>query len=61
MEHSRENLEIHAHVNNGRTPVPEENRGTYTPRPKYQIVLAWIGVAIVLFGFLGTCYWMVNY
>lgn len=30
----------------------------YTPRPKYQIVLAWILAIIVIFAFLGTCYWL---
>ena len=30
----------------------------YTPRPKYQVVLAWILAIIVIIAFLGTCYWL---
>lgn len=58
MEHSRENLEQMSHIN--KTEAAEE-KPAYTPRPKYQIVLAWIGIALLVVGFLGTCYWMVNY
>ena len=29
----------------------------YTPRPKSQIVLAWVLIAVVVFGILGMCYW----
>ena len=32
-------------------------RGEDTPRPKRQIVLAWVLIAIVVFGVLGMCYW----
>ena len=35
---------------------PQEH---YTPRPKSQIVLAWVLAAVVLFAFLGTCYWLI--
>ena len=35
---------------------PEE-KSPYTPRPKSQIVLAWVLIAIVVFGVLGMCYW----
>ncbi len=35
-----------------------EEREHYTPRPKYQIVLAWILAIIVIIAFLGTCYWL---
>lgn len=38
-----------------------ENKENYTPRPKKQLVLAWILIAVVLFGFFGMCYWMVFY
>ena len=33
---------------------------TYTPRPKWQIVAAWIGVAIVGIGFLLYCWQIAN-
>ena len=35
---------------------PEEKR-PYTPRPKSQIVLAWVLLAVVLFAIGGMCYW----
>ena len=35
----------------------KERRGEYTPRPKSQIVLAWVLIAVVGFGILGMCYW----
>ncbi len=55
MEHTPENLE---HISQSNQP---EEKTPYTPRPKSHIVLAWIAIAIVLFAFFGTCYWMVNY
>ena len=33
---------------------PEE-KGVYTPRPKWQIVGAWIAIAIMLVGFVLYC------
>lgn len=39
----------------------ENERGEYTPRPKSQIILAWILAGVVIFAFLGTCYWMMFY
>ena len=35
---------------------PKEKR-PYTPRPKSQIVLAWVLLAVVLFAIGGMCYW----
>ena len=35
---------------------PEEKR-PYTPRPKGQIILAWVLLAVVLFAIGGMCYW----
>ena len=35
----------------------KERQGKYTPRPKHQIVLAWVLIAIVVLGVLGMCYW----
>lgn len=31
-------------------------KDTYTPRPKWQIVAAWIGIAIVAVGFILYCW-----
>lgn len=46
-----------------RLPDPPRQEQTpqeeYRPRPVRQLVLAWVLIAIVLFGFLGTCYWMI--
>ncbi|MGN0980965.1 MAG: hypothetical protein ACI4PT_11640 [Candidatus Avoscillospira sp.] len=55
MDHTPESLEHYSQEN-----APAEKQ-EYTPRPKSHIILAWIGIAIVLFAFFGTCYWMVNY
>ena len=35
---------------------PEEKK-PYTPRPKSQIVMAWVLLAIVIFAIGGMCYW----
>ena len=52
-EHSTESLEYQsAHAE------PEEKK-TYTPRPKSQIVLAWVLLAVVLFAIGGMCYWQI--
>lgn len=42
------------------TPQVEEEKPAYTPRPRWQIVFAWVLIAIVVFGFLGYCYWIAN-
>lgn len=39
----------------------EEKKDKYTPRPKGHLILAWILIAIVLFAFIGMCYWMAFY
>lgn len=39
----------------------EAPKEPYRPRPLRQLILAWVLIAIVLFGFLGTCYWMIHY
>ena len=61
MEHSRENLEMLAQMGQNEGGKKTQEQSDYTPRPKYQQVLAWIAIAIVVLGFLGTCYWMVNF
>ena len=55
MEHSPENME---HFSSDQLP---DEKKTYTPRPKSQLILAWVLIAIVLFAFFGMCYWMVAY
>lgn len=35
----------------------DEQQTPYTPRPKSQLVLAWILIAVVVLGILGSCYW----
>ena len=35
-------------------------KDTYTPRPKWQIVAAWVGIAIVGIGFLLYCWQIAN-
>lgn len=48
-ERSREELEAVEH---------EEMQDVYVPRTKFQRALAWIALAVVLFGLAGTIYWM---
>jgi hypothetical protein len=35
-------------------------KDSYTPRPKWQIIAAWIGIAIVGIGFLLYCWQIAN-
>lgn len=56
MDHTTENLEHYSADQN-----KPETHGKYVPRPKRQLVGAWILIAIVVFAFLGMCYWMVAY
>ena len=51
-DHSTEQLEYQSGQRNDK-----ERQGEYTPRPKRQIVLAWVLIAIVVLGVLGMCYW----
>ena len=54
QEHSSEQLEYQsAHAQQ------EQEKTPYTPRPKSQIVLAWVLLAIVIFAILGMCYWQI--
>ena len=55
MEHSSDHLEQISADNQ-----PEEKE-PYTPRPKLQLVVAGVLIAIVLFAFIGMCYWMAVY
>ena len=50
-EHTTERLEYESGHSS-----PQE-REPYTPRPKSQIILAWILIAVVLFAIGGMVYW----
>lgn len=52
-EHSAERLEYQSGQRE------RETRGEYTPRPKSQIVLAWVLIAVVVLGVIGMCYWQI--
>ena len=56
MEENKETIEIE-------TEIPAEEilkKETYTPRPKWQVVAAWVGIAIVGIGFLLYCWQIAN-
>lgn len=57
MMHSPEELE-HFSANQ---PENDQEKKVYHPRPVWHSVLAWLLIAIVLFAFLGTCYWLAFY
>lgn len=52
LEHNSEDLERIS------AEQPENEPEKYVKRPLHQVVLAWFLIAVVLFGFLGTCYWL---
>ena len=55
MEHSTENLE---HISSSQqTEIKKE----YHERPLSHRIVSWVLIAIVLFAFIGTCYWLANY
>lgn len=56
MAYTPEELEHFSMENQG-----EEEKTPYTKRPLSHVILAWILIAIVLFAFFGSCYWMVQY
>ena len=37
----------------------EARKHVYTPRPKWQIIGAWILLAIVVLGVINVCYWQI--
>ena len=38
--------------------IPEqEEKRPYVPRPRWQVVMAWVLLGIVLLGVLNLCYW----
>ncbi len=36
---------------------PEEDKPHYTPRPRWQVIFAWVLFGIVVLGVLNICYW----
>ena len=52
MERTPEELEHFSANQEDREPEK------YTKRPVGHVIMAWLLIAIVLFGFLGTCYWL---
>ena len=36
--------------------IPEEEKEHYVPRPRYQIIMAWVGVVIVAVAFVLYCW-----
>ncbi len=59
MDHNTENLEHFSSVQQDQPA--EEEKAVLTPRPKSQLALAWIMIAVVLLAFAGTCYWMIKF
>ena len=55
MEHSTENLE---HFSADQQP---QECKEYHERPRSHRIISWALIAIVLFAFLGTCYWLAFY
>lgn len=56
MDHNTESLD---HYSASQHECAEKE--TYTPRPIMHRVVSWLLIAIVLFAFLGTCYWLAFY
>ena len=50
--HTSEELEYQA------GKMESEEKTPYTPRPRWQLIIAWSMAVIVLLAFLGTCYWL---
>ncbi len=38
----------------------EKEEKPYVPRPKWQIVMAWVLLAIVILGVINLCYWQIT-
>ena len=55
MEHSTENLE---HISANQQP---EEKKEYHERPLSHRIVSWVLIAVVLFAFIGTCYWLAFY
>lgn len=57
-EHTKESLESTRDAYE-REQLAQE-REPYTPRPKWQIVMAWVLIAIVVLGIINLCYWQIR-
>ena len=55
-EHSTERL---SYQSAEREQQAQRGQGEYTPRPKSQVILAWVLLAVVIFAILGSCYWQI--
>jgi len=55
MDHSKEELE---HFSANQQPKEKQE---YHERPIGHRILSWLLIAVVLFAFLGTCYWLAFY
>ena len=55
MGHAPEDLE---YMSNQKST---EESSSAPERPLHHRIISWILIAIVLFGFLGTCYWLAFY
>ena len=40
-------------------PHEEEEKPVYIPRPKWQLVLAWVLIAIMVIAVINVCYWQI--
>ena len=56
MEHTPENLEEVS-----KQQETQKQNSPHLERPLFHRILALILVAVVLFGFLGTCHWLATY
>lgn len=59
MEEERESEQLR--YESERAQKETEPEKGYTPRTRYQIVLAWILLAVVLFAIGGMCYWQMTF
>jgi len=51
MSHEQEHDQLREHIE------PEKQK--YTPRPKWQLILAWVLIAIMVIAVLNICYWQI--
>ena len=56
MEHTSENLEHYS-----ASQCENNDETSYTERPIMHRVVSWLLIFVVLFAFLGTCYWLAAY
>lgn len=56
MEHNSENLEHYS-----ASQTEEKEKTPYVERPLMHRIVSWLLIAVVLFAFLGTCYWLAMY